>query len=100
MSYLPGGKDLLIQNGDGGVVRLAGCCNGVGDVVEGWAGVVVLGYSKLFRARRIRPNERKTCVVEPNWAMIASWTATCPPRLVARSPWMASRLAALFRSAS
>jgi hypothetical protein len=38
--------------------------------------------------------------VEPNWAMTASWTAKCPPRLVARSPWTASRLAALFRSAS
>src|SRR5215831_15418211 len=38
MSYLPGGKDVLIPNGDGAVVRLGGHCKCVGDVVRGRTG--------------------------------------------------------------
>ena len=63
-------------------------------------GLLLLGYSKLFRARRILPNERKTRTVVPNWAVTTSCTARCPPRLVARSPCASSRLAALLRRAS
>ncbi len=51
----------------------------------------VLGYSKLLRARG--PAERaKRRMLVPNWAMTASCTAMCPPRLVGRSPWASSRL--------
>jgi hypothetical protein len=60
----------------------------------------VLGYSKPLRARRMRLNDRKTSSVEPNCARTAYWMAMWPPRLVARSPWTASSLAALLRSAS
>ena len=63
-------------------------------------GVSALGYSKLLRARRILLNERSARILGPNWAIAASWTAICPPRLVARSPWAWSRLAALLRRAS
>src|SRR5271169_5411977 len=63
-------------------------------------GLLLLGYSKLFRARRILPNDRKTRTVAPNWAVTTSCTARCPPRLVARRPCASSRLAALLRRAS
>jgi hypothetical protein len=35
-------------------------------------GLSLLGYSKLFRARRILPNERKTRIAVPNCAMTVS----------------------------
>ena len=63
-------------------------------------GLLLLGYSKLFRARRILPNDRKARTVAPNWAVTTSCTARCLPRLVARSPCASSRLAALLRRAS
>jgi hypothetical protein len=63
-------------------------------------GLLLLGYSKLFRARRTLPNERNMRTVVPNCAVTTSWTARCPPRLVARSPCASSRLAALLRKAS
>jgi hypothetical protein len=47
---------------------------------------LLLGSSKLFRARRILPDDRKTRTVAPNRAVTTSCTATWPPRLVARSP--------------
>ena len=59
-------------------------------------GANALGYSKLLRARRMRLKDRNARTVEPNWARAASWIAICPPRLVARNPCTASRLAALL----
>jgi hypothetical protein len=45
-------------------------------------------------------NERSALMLDPNWTVAVSWTAMCPPLLVARSPWVPGRLAALLRSAS
>ena len=39
-------------------------------------GVSVLGYSKVLRARRSLLNERSARMLDPNWAMTASCTAT------------------------
>jgi hypothetical protein len=51
---------VLIKNGDGSVMCLRGHCDGVGDVIEAGSGAVVPGYSKLLRARRLRPKARNT----------------------------------------
>jgi hypothetical protein len=53
----PASKHVLVGDGQGRFARLGGDGNGIVDVVGSRAGLLLLGYSKLFRARRILPNE-------------------------------------------
>jgi type II secretory pathway component PulM len=59
-------------------------------------------YSIWFRVRRSRPRDRKA--VEGgglvNCAVMVSWIAQWPPRLVARSPYVCRSAARLVRAAS
>jgi hypothetical protein len=97
---LPQAQHVLVDDRDSSILRLGG--NGDRVVHASLVGppVSVSGYSKRFRARRIRPNALKSRTVEPNWAVTLSWMATWPPDWSREAFWQANRAAAALRIAS